>query len=252
MTERKIHTAVLVEDEPLARKTLRDMLARADWLQLVGEAADGLAAVELIERQKPDLVFLDIHLPEMSGLDVLSRLTHEPAVIFTTAHDRHAIAAFELAAVDYLLKPFGAERLDQALLRAKEHLGRGANRETVERVRGAIDANGSGPLERILIRDGGRIVPVAVREIERIEADGDYAAVHAKSRRFLVSLPLSDFEERLDPARFLRVHRAHLVNLDFVDAIDPQDNSQLVLRMRNGDRIPASRSASKRLRERAI
>ena len=112
-------TVVIVEDEPLARKTLRDLLADADWLEIVGEAADGLAAVELINTRKPDLVFLDINLPELSGLDVLKRLVHEPAIVFTTAHDRHAIAAFELAALDYLLTPFGRARFQQALARAR-------------------------------------------------------------------------------------------------------------------------------------
>lgn len=242
-------TAVIVEDEPLARKALRDMLAEADWLEIVGEAADGLAAVELINARKPDLVFLDINLPELSGLDVLKRLTHEPAVIFTTAHDRHAIAAFELAALDYLLKPFGRARLQLALARAREVLERNEARPAVASARTAL---GPGPLERILIRNGGRIVPVAVRDIERIEADGDYAAVRAKGKTLLVNLPLADFETRLDPARFVRMHRSHLVNLDFVEAIEPFDNSQLLVRMKDGTKITASRTASKRLRDRAV
>ncbi len=242
-------TAVVVEDEPLARKTLHVMLADADWLDVIGEAADGLAAVELINARKPDLVFLDINLPELSGLDVLKRLTHEPAVIFTTAHDRHAIAAFELAALDYLLKPFGRVRLQQALARAREALEQNEARPAVASGRAAL---GTGPLERILIRDGGRIVPVAVRDIERIEADGDYAAVRAKGKTLLVNLPLGDFESRLDPARFVRVHRSHLVNLDFVEAIEPFDNSQSFVRMKDGAKITASRTASKRLRDWAV
>ena len=228
------HTALIVEDEPLARKTLRDLLANADWLEIVGEAADGLTAVEFINTRRPDLVFLDINLPELSGLDVLKRLTHEPAIIFTTAHDRHAIAAFELAAVDYLLKPFGRTRLQQALERAKEALGRDERRPALAAARAALGAPNGGPLERILIRDGGRIVPVVVREIERIEADGDYAAVRTRGRKLLVNLPLGDFETKLDPARFVRVHRSHLV------------------RMKDGTKITASRSASKRLRDESV
>lgn len=246
------HRVVIVEDEPLARKTLREMLADADWLEIAGEAADGLAAVELINTQKPDLVFLDINLPEISGLDVLKRLTHEPAVIFTTAHDRHAIAAFELAALDYLLKPFGRARLQQALVRAREELERAGERPLVADARAALGAKPDTPLERILIRDGGRIVPVAVREIERIEADGDYAAVRAKGKTLLVNLPLADFEARLDPRHFVRVHRSHLVNLDFVEAIEPFDNAQLLVRMKDGAKITASRTASKRLRDWAV
>lgn len=129
------HTAIIVEDEPLARKTLRDLLAGTDWLDVIGEVADGLTAVELINARKPDLVFHDINLPELSGLDVLKRLTHEPAVIFTTAHDRHAIAAFELAAFDYLLKPFGRARLQQALDRARADLERTDTRPAVTEAR---------------------------------------------------------------------------------------------------------------------
>lgn len=242
-------TVIVVEDEPLARKTLCDMLATVDWLDIVAEAADGLTAVEAINAHRPDLVFLDINLPELSGLDVLKRLTHEPAVVFTTAHDRHAIAAFELAALDYLLKPFGRVRLDQALARAKEALASAQPRSAASEARAVL---GSGPLERILIRDGGRIVPVAVREIERVEADGDYAAVRARGKTLLVNLPLGDFEARLDPAQFVRVHRSHLVNLDYVEAIEPFDNSQLLVRMKDGTKITASRTASKRLRDWAV
>ena len=242
-------TVVIVEDEPLARKTLRSMLDAVDWLEVIDEAADGLAAVEVINTRQPDLVFLDINLPELSGLDVLKRLTHEPAVVFTTAHDRHAIAAFELAALDYLLKPFGRARLQQALTRAQAAFDNKDARTTTTEARSAL---GTGPLERILIRDGGRIVPVAVRDIERIEADGDYAAVRAKGKTLLVSLPLSDFETRLDPERFVRVHRSHLVNLDHVEAIEPFDNSQLLVRMKDGTKITASRTASKRLRDLAV
>lgn len=245
-------TVIIVEDEPLARKTLREMLAETDWLEVIGEAADGLTAVELINDENPDLVFLDINLPELSGLEVLKRLTREPAVIFTTAHDRHAIAAFELAALDYLLKPFGRARLQLALARAKEAFEKKEKSPAVAEARVALGAPAGAPVDRILIRDGGRIVPVAVREIERIEADGDYAAVRTRGKTLLVNLPLGDFELKLDAAHFVRVHRSHIVNLDFVDAIEPFDNSQFLVRMKDGTKITASRTASKRLRDGAL
>ncbi|MFT3783994.1 MAG: LytTR family DNA-binding domain-containing protein [Nibricoccus sp.] len=239
-------TAVIVEDEPLARKTLRDLLADVSWLEFVGEAADGLAGVELVNEKRPDLVFLDINMPELSGLEVLKRFLYEPSIIFTTAHDQHAIAAFELAAVDYLLKPFGRQRFSQALVRAKEVLERRADKPALGEVR---DVLGPSTLERLLIRDGGRIMPVMVREIERLEAEGDYVAVRARGKTSLVNLPLGNFEKRLDPARFIRVHRSHIVNLDFVDAIEPYDNAQLLVKMKDGAKIIASRPASKLLRE---
>jgi two-component system, LytTR family, response regulator len=243
------HTVIIVEDEPLARKTLRDLLSAVDWLETVGEAADGLEAVEVINLKKPDLIFLDINLPELSGLEVLKRLEYEPVIIFTSAHERHAIAAFELSALDYLLKPFGAARFQQALSRALSALGRGENRPTLADVKSALAA---APVDRILIRDAGRIFPVSVREIERIDADGDYVSVRACGKTYLVSLPLNEFEQRLDPAQFVRVHRSHVVNLDFVDAIEPLDNSQLLVKMKDGVKIHASRTASKRLRDLAI
>jgi two-component system LytT family response regulator len=242
-------TAVIVEDEPLARKTLRDLTGNVAWLDVVGEAADGLAAVELINTRKPDLVFLDIHMPELSGLDVLKRLLHEPAVVFTTAYDQHAIAAFELAAVDYLLKPFGRQRFEQALVRARDVLERRQEKPALGDVRETL---GTAPLERLLIRDCGRIMPVVVREIERLEADGDYVDVHVRGKKHLVNLPLGSFEKRLDPSRFVRVHRSHLVNMDFVEAIESYDNAQLLVRMKDGAKIIASRSASKRLRELSV
>jgi two-component system LytT family response regulator len=242
-------TVVIVEDEPLARKTLRDLLGEADWLETVGEAADGLTAVELLNTRRPDLVLLDVNLPELSGLEVLKRLVYEPAVIFTTAYDRHAIAAFELAALDYLLKPFGRARFRQALERARVSLERKEERPVLRDIH---EAFGPRALERLFIRDGGRIVPVAVREIERVEAEGDYAAVRVRGKTYLVNLPLGDFEQRLDPERFVRVHRSHIVNLDFVETLEPLDNSQLLVRLRGGATITASRAASKRLRDLAV
>jgi len=239
-------TAVIVEDEPLARKTLSDLLADVAWVEVIGEACDGLAGVELINAHRPDLVFLDINMPELSGLELLKRLLYEPAIVFTTAHDEHAIAAFELAAVDYLLKPFGRQRFSQALTRAREILERRSDKPALTAVR---DTLASSNLERLLIRDGGRILPVVVREIERLEAEGDYVGVRARGKTHLVSLPMSSFEKRLDSARFVRVHRSHIVNLDFVEAIDPYDNAQLLVRMKDGTKIIASRPASKRLRE---
>jgi two-component system, LytTR family, response regulator len=249
--------ALVIEDEPLARRQLRELATGVPWLSCVGEVGDGAAAVRAIDELRPDLVFLDIRMPELSGLEVLERTEHEPAVIFTTAFDQYAVAAFELGALDYLLKPFGRERFLAAVERARRTLGAArpdegdSDSSTLARARAALGTS-AGPAERIFVRDHGRIVPIPVRDIERLEAEDDYVAVHARGRRFLVYLPLGEFERRLDPERFLRVHRSHVVNLDFVTALVPFDAARLQVEMRDGTKLMASRARSRELRHLAI
>jgi len=248
--------ALIVEDEPLARRTLREILADVPWLECVGEAETGTRAVQMIDALTPDLVFLDIEMPELNGLQVLDRISHEPAVIFTTAYDRYAVSAFELEALDYLLKPFGRERCLAALERARRVLpSHGGNADSavmplVERARSVMSE--SGPLTRLFVRDRDRIVLVASADIERLEAADDYVEVHTKARSYLVYLTLNDFERRLDPERFIRVHRAHIVNLDFVKQLVPFDGSRMQVEMRDGTKILASRTRSRELRQLAI
>ena len=242
--------ALIVEDEPLARRRLRELVGDVAWLDVVGEAESGSEAVRRIDELEPDLVFLDIELPEMSGIEVLERVRHRPAVIFTTAYDRYAVSAFELEALDYLLKPFGRERCLAALERARRTLDAGPAESVAERARGALA--GSGPLTRLFVRDRDRIVPLAVGDIERLEAADDYVAVHTRGRSYLVYLTLGDFERRLDPERFMRVHRAHIVNLDCVKQLVPYDGSRMQLEMRDGTKILASRARSKDLRQLAV
>ena len=256
MTTPKVR-ALIVEDEPLARRTLREIVDDVPWLELVGEAETGTRAVAMIDALTPDLVFLDIEMPELNGIEVLSRVSHEPAVIFTTAYDRYAVSAFELEALDYLLKPFGRTRCLAALERARRALPLGAASSSmppvaplVERARGVM--SDAGPLTRLFVRDRDRIVPVAAADIERLEAADDYVEVHMKARSYLVYLTLNDFERRLDPERFIRVHRAHIVNLDFVKQLVPFDGSRMQVEMRDGTRILASRTRSKELRQLAI
>ena len=164
-----------------------------DDQRVVGEARDGREAVEMVDRLRPDLLFLDVQLPEMNGLAVLRQLTHVPEVIFTTAYDGHAVAAFELGAVDYLVKPFGGERFLETLERARRRLDPGASPSPAERVLSAL----APPLERLFARTGDRIVPIAAREIRRIEACGDYARVHTADGSHLLHVSLTELEERL-------------------------------------------------------
>ena len=240
---------VVVEDEAPARQKLRELILGTDDLQLVGEANDGASAIEMIDDLKPDLVFLDIELPEVQGLDVLKRVTHRPLVIFTTAYDQYAVNAFELQALDYLLKPFGQERFAVAIDRARKMLGTDDD-SAAERVSSAL--SDSEQFTRIFVRDRGKITPILVREIERLEAEDDYVAVYARGRRHLVYLRLAEFVRRLDPVQFLQIHRSHVVNLDFVNHLEPFDAGRLRVTMRDGTAILASRVRSKELRHLAI
>ncbi len=238
--------ALLVEDEPEARRMLRDLLAEASWLELVGEAADGREAVARIDSLEPRLVFLDVRLPEMSGLQVLERIRHQPEVVFATAYDRYAVTAFELGALDYLVKPFGRERFRNMLQRVRRRLALDPDApSSPERARTAL---GRAPLRRLFARTGDRIVPIPAAAIHRVQARGDYAEVHAPGGPFLLHVSLTELAARLDPERFVQVHRSHIVNLDAVKLLRPHDDRRLVIVLASGEEIIASRSASEALR----
>ncbi|VXC44450.1 LytTR family DNA-binding domain-containing protein [Massilia sp. 9I] len=242
-------TAFFAEDEPLARDVLRDAIYAHPALRLVGEAADGASALAQIERLRPDVVFMDIQMPEMTGLEVLRRLDYLPHIVFTTAYDQYAVTAFELNAVDYLLKPFTQARFAAAVARLLE--GPVHGRESLD---GVLSQASSAParLERILVRDRGRIFPLATSEIEYMKADSKYTVIVARGQNFLVRIGISDLEAQLDPARFVRIHRSALVNLDFVESMRADDQSQLQIHMRDGTVLGANRDASKVLRDMAI
>lgn len=243
-------TVLIAEDEPLAAEALADWVKATPGLQLVAVCEDGEDALEKIRALRPALVLTDIQMPGLTGLQVVQALqgdAHQPRIIFTTAYDQHALTAFELHAVDYLLKPFSRERFDEAVA----HALRDAAPSTAE-VAQALGAPHDAPLTRLLVRDQGKIFPLQVADIECLRSDNKYTAITAKGRSFLVRLPIADFETRLDPARFLRVQRGCIVNLDFVDSLTPDENSQLVVQLRDGTRITANREVSKMLREQSL
>lgn len=243
-------TKVLVaEDEPLAAEALAAWVAAMPELALVACCADGESALAQIRALQPDLVLMDINMPGLTGLQVLKAIVAEglrPAVIFTTAYDEHALAAFELHAVDYLLKPFSRERLEEAIAHATE------TRAPLAAAVEALEQPSTEPMTRVLVRDQGKIFPISVDAIEYLRSDTKYTALVSKGRSFLVRLPITSFEQRLDPGRFLKLHRSCIVNLDFVEAMTPDENSQLVAQMRDGTLITANREVSKKLREQSI
>jgi two-component system, LytTR family, response regulator len=241
-----MNDAILIaDDEPLARQTLRAHLRELGCAGEIHEAGDGPGAVAVANAQRPHLIFLDIVMPGATGLEVLEQLAYEPKVIFTTAHDEYAVTAFELGALDYVLKPFGRERLERAIARARSTSdGESALRRAQEALPPARRT-----LSRIFVRDGTRIVPVALADIERIQGADDYATIVTHAKAYLVSVRLSDLEHHLELGSFLRIHRSHLVNLEFITAIYPSTAGRLDVVMKSGARITASRAGSKRLRD---
>ena len=236
--------ALVAEDEAPARESLVAWLAEDGAIDVVGVAVDGKSALALADERRPDLLFLDIRLPELSGLDVARRIRHPAELVFTTAYDRFAVAAFELGALDYLVKPFGRERLAAAVERVRRRAGPPPV-DAGERARSSLSP---GPLTRLFARRGDRIVPIHVAGIRRVQARGDYAEIHAAEGEFLVSVSLAELAARLDPARFRQVHRSHIVNLDQVRELTPHDDRRLAIALRDGTGIVASRTASEELR----
>ena len=240
----KVRTFV-VDDEPVARAGLRRMLLSFEWIEVIGEAADGESAVAAIETLQPELVFLDVQMPRLAGTEVLRRIGRQPFIIFTTAFSEHAVSAFEFGAVDYLLKPFGPDRLAAAMERIRGAIGEPAGIGAIERLTGAL---GSGPISRLFVRTGGNLVPLLVAHVLSFEADGDYVIAHTERTHHALHLSLNRLEERLDPTRFLRIHRAHIVNLDHVRSFKRDDRGNLEAELVNGRRVPVSRSRAHEIR----
>ena len=247
--------ALIIEDEPLARDALREFAGEFENLEIVGEAHNGKTAVSLIDDLKPALVFLDVQLPEISGLEVLRRARHRCAVVFTTAFDQHAVRAFELEAFDYLLKPFGRARFREMFERVERRLS--ANAEICEQKsaeRNLVGAHVPAAAEneplltRIFVRERDLILPVQICDIIRFEADDDYTVVYANGKKHLVGITLHEFERRLAPQSFRRVHRSHIVNLDRIAAIEIADR-RLLLRMTDKSVVATSRAGAAALKD---
>jgi two-component system LytT family response regulator len=237
--------AVIGDDEPPARRKLKLFLKDRQDIDVVGEAGAGPAALELIRAKEPDLVLLDIQMPGMDGFEVLSALETErmPHIVFVTVYDQHAVRAFDVGALDYVLKPFDRERFDTALARALErarNVQSAPSDQSIERVLEALSA-GQQYLKRFMVRDGSRLLFVRVAEVDWLEAAGNYVRVHTPSKTHLVRGTLKLLSERLDPAMFARIHRTTIVNLDRVSRLEPWSHGDYRVHLVSGKELTLSR-----------
>lgn len=261
-------TVLIADDEHLAREGLRVLLERDDEVKIVGECRDGREAVEEIRRLEPDLLFLDVQMPERNGFEVLETLDTDeiPVVVFVTAYDEYALRAFEVHALDYLLKPFDDERFQRALRRAKDELERRESARFAERLEALLAERRSGEpgagldagydgeetartADRIMVRSSGRIQFVSVGEIDWVEAAGDYVRLHVGERSHLLRETMKNLEARLDSEAWVRVHRSTLVRLGFVREVRTSDSGHYELVLEDGTRRSLSRSGRERLEE---
>lgn len=244
--------ALVVDDEPLARERIRTLLEDEPDIELVGECRDGAEAVRAIDEESPDLVFLDVQMPEVDGFEVLEVVGpgRAPVVVFVTAYDEYAIRAFDVHALDYLLKPFDRERFQEAIARARA-LVRGQVDVDREKLAALLDEvrEERRYLERIVVKTAGRVVFLAVDEIDWIGGAGNYVELHAGGRKHLVRDTLKAMESKLDPDTFVRVHRSHIVNMDRVKAMEPWFHGEYVLILEDGTELQSSRTYSDRLRK---
>jgi two-component system LytT family response regulator len=244
---------LLVDDEPLAREMLREMLQGDPQAEIVGESCNGREALEAIRSESPDLIFLDVQMPEVGGFDVLTSLEKDklPYVIFVTAYDQYAVRAFEVQALDYLLKPFDQERFDVSWQRAKEQLARDRNGGTDERILALLEELKAGNryLERLVIKAGGRIYFIDTAEIDWIEAEGNYVSVHSAKKSHLLRETISSLEAQLDPKKFVRIHRSSIVRLDFIQELQPWFHGEYRVILNDGTQLTLSRNHRDKLQE---
>ena len=236
---------IIVDDEMLARGVVREYLSDHADVEIVAECANGFEAVKAITELSPDLVFLDIQMPKLDGFEVAELAGSKTRYIFATAFDQYAIKAFEFHALDYLLKPFSQQRFDQALSHARANLGVGG--EAVEKmVREAAGRNK--PVGRVLIRDGAKVHVINAEKIEHVEAQDDYVQIRSEGKSYLKNQRMSELEEQLDAEQFLRIHRSYIVNIAFVDRIEQATKDSHVAVLKDGSRVPISRSGYQKIR----
>lgn len=241
---------VLVEDEPPAMTRLRSLVSADPEVEIVGECRDGVEAIERIQELRPQVVFLDIQIPGLNGFDVIRRLSSPlPLIIFVTAYDQFAVQAFEINALDYLLKPFDRQRVAEALSRARLRLESSDHDAFQQRVLSMLQAHNSEQkfLKRIMVKSAGRLTFLNTSEINWLESQGNYVQIHAGNTEFLLRETMNSIETQLNPDEFLRIHRGYMVRLDVIQEIQPTAQGNSIVILKDGTRLPLSRRYRSRL-----
>jgi two-component system LytT family response regulator len=242
-----MYKAIIIDDEPLARSVVGEFISKHPELSVVQECGDGFEGVKAIQQHQPDIIFLDIQMPKITGFEMLELLEQPPAVIFTTAFDEFAIKAFESHAVDYLLKPFNQERFDRALAKWAETRTEVPAQKTSD----LLEAASLSPSQsqRIVVKNGSKIKIIPVHDVYYLEAADDYVKVHTPEGYFLKNKTMNHFEKSLDPQQFVRSHRSYIVNIQQITRIDPYEKDNHIAILRSGAKVPVSRSGYGRLKE---
>ncbi|OQY71539.1 MAG: DNA-binding response regulator [Ignavibacteriales bacterium UTCHB2] len=243
----KIKT-IIIDDESLARQITRNYLKNHPEVEIVAECSNGFDAIKKINELKPDIIFLDIQMPKLNGFEMLELLDDPPVIIFTTAYDHYAIKAFEVSAVDYLLKPFSEERFSSAFQKAVSQLGdRFQQNSAIQNIIKQRDEKIEF-LERVVIKDSGKITIIPVEEIKWIEAQDDYVLINSEKGRFLKQKTMKYFENHLNENQFVRIHRSYIINLDFLQHLEQTDTESYRLVLKNGKELPVSKTGLTKLK----
>ena len=250
---KKIRT-LIVDDEPLARERLATLLGGEQDIEVIGQSRDGEEAITAIQDHSPDLVFLDVQMPQMNGFEVIEAVGSErmPLVIFVTAYDQHALKAFQVRALDYILKPFDRERFSEALQRARKQIERDETGDLGRRLLALVkDLRKDQPkTDRLVVKSGGRLFFLRMDEIDWIEAAGNYVKLHVGNDSHLIRETMNAVESKLSPDMFVRIHRCHIVNIEQVRELQPWFNGEYVVFLKNGTRLTLSRGYRERLQDR--
>lgn len=241
-----MYRVIIIDDEPLARQLIRALLGRHSDFEVLAECADGFDGFKIIQEQKPDLIFLDVQMPKLSGFEMLELLDQPPSVIFTTAFDQYALAAFEAHAIDYLLKPISAERFDKAIEKWK---AQAPQQHEAKALPALAEAQAAGYSQRIVLKDRNNIRIIPASSIHYIEAADDYVRIVCEEGTFLKKSTLGRIEESLDPRQFVRVHRSYLIPVTQIAKIEPYEKESHIARLHCGAKALVSKAGMSRLRE---